>query len=95
LLAGVADAEKVEEALEKPPLASTFTMYCSAPDPPASAAAATARVVPDIYAPQVFDGVYSDPETTGSFQTISDMSPTFREGAVGVLSAYLKRAAIN
>jgi len=31
--------------------------------PPAGTYAATAREIPDMYAPQVFDGVHRDPQT--------------------------------
>jgi len=93
---GEADAEKLEETLDKLPLASTSTMYCSAPDPPASTATTTARNVPDIYAPQVFDGVHPDPETwLAHFKRYLTCRQFSEEDQLAFFPLFLKGAAID
>jgi len=95
-LTGDADVEKLEEALDKPPLAATSTMYCSTPDPPASTAAAAARVVPDIYAPQVFDGVYLDPEIwLAHFRRYLTCCQLSEEDQLAFFPLFLKGAPID
>jgi len=51
------------EKLDKPPLTLSSDMYASAPASSASASAVPVCAIPDMYAPQIFDGVYPNPET--------------------------------
>jgi len=70
-------------------------MYCSAPDP-ASTATTTARIVPDIYAPQVFDGVHPDPETwLGHFKRYLTCRQLSEEDQLAFFPLFLKWAAID
>jgi len=71
-------------------------MYISAPDPPASASAAAARVIPDICAPQVFGGVHPDPETwLAHFKRYLACRQLSEEDQLAFFPLFLKKAAID
>jgi len=83
----VEDAEK----LEKPPLTLSSDMYISAPASSASASAVPVRAIPDMYAPQIFDGVYPDPETWLAHFKRYVKCRQLTGGPAGVLSALSER----
>jgi len=84
------------EKLEKPPLTSTSTMYASAPVTSASPSVVPARAIPDMYAPQVFDGVHPDPETwLAHFKRYVICRQLTEDDHLAFFPLFLKGAAID